>query len=360
LPLHGPAAVLVPVAAVVAALLITVVVVALLPKKPPAVEVPPVPVEVLTIAPLASLPDAFVLPGVVEPRRVVRVSAEVAARVERIDVVEGQTVQAGGTMIALNTDLLSAAYQRARAAAEFDARDMERVNELHARSVATASELDQARAKAEASQATLNEAQAELNRAVIVAPLDGVVNRIPVEVGEYMQKGTGVAEIVEIDTVKVVTDVPSRDVAYLKVGSPQQVVLNPSGDEVTGRITYIGAVADEATRTTPVEITADNRQRTFHSGQIVTVRLKRQDLTGVILIPLEAVIPLEDGKEVYVVENGQAASRRVTLGILTGRKVQVTSGLAAGDRLIVGGAQRYVGPGQPVTVVEQAQTQPSP
>jgi membrane fusion protein (multidrug efflux system) len=360
LPLHGPAAVLVPVASVVAVLLIIVIVRAVLPKKPPVADVPPVPVKVLTITALPSVPDAFDLPGVVEPQRVVHVSAEVAGRIERIDAIEGQTVRAGGTMIALNTDLLAAACQRARAAAEVDARDLDRVAELHRRNVATASELDQARAKAEASQATLNEAQAELDRAVIVAPLDGVANRIPVEVGEYMQKGTEVAVIVQIDTVKVVTNVPSRDVAYLKVGSPQRLVLNPSGDEVTGQITYIGAVADEATRTTPVEITADNRQRTFHSGQIVTVRLKRQDLTDVILIPLEAVIPLEDGKEVYVVENDQAASRRVTLGILSGRQVQVTSGLAPGDRLIVGGAQRYVAPGQPVTVIEHAQTQPSP
>ncbi len=361
LHLRGPALVLVPVAAVVAGLLITVAVVKSLPKATPPADVPPVPVKVLTIRPVEHLPDVFDLPGVVKPQRVVNVSAEVASRVERIEVKEGQTVRAGQTMVVLNTDLLAAAYRRAKATAEFDAKDLERVSELVRRgNFAPTSELDRARAKAEASQATLDEAKAELDRAVITAPLDGVVNRIPVEVGEYVLSvltGTEVAEIVVIDTVKVVVDVPSRDVPYLKVGSPQQILLNPEGTAVTGQITYVGALADESTRTTPVEITVDNRDRTFHSGQIVLVRMKRRDLANVILIPLEAVIPLEDGKEVYVVEDGKAVSRRVTLGILTGRDVQITSGLAAGDQLIVGGGQRYVAPGQPVRVEAKATEQ---
>ncbi|MCJ7544793.1 MAG: efflux RND transporter periplasmic adaptor subunit [Phycisphaerae bacterium] len=359
LHLQGPALVLVPVAAVVAGLVITTIVVVTRPKKVPAVDVPPVPVEVLTITPLETLADTFDSPAVVEPQRVVNVSAEVAARVERIDVKEGQVVEAGQAMVALNTDLLSAAYRRAAAAAEYDARDLERMVGLRRTEAVSASELDQARAKAEASQATLSEAKAELERAVIVAPLDGVVNRIPVEVGEYVQKGTEVAEIVAIDTVKVVVDVPSRDVAYLKVGSPQRILLNPEGTVVTGQITYVGALADEGTRTTPVEITADNRERTFHSGQIVLVRLKRQDLANVILIPLKDVIPLENGYEVYVVEEGKAQPRIVTLGFYTGTSVRVTSGLKAGDRLIVGGGQRYVAPGQAVSIQEKATTTPS-
>ena len=358
LHLRGPVLVLVPVAAVVLGLLIAAIVVAAWPKKAPVADVPPVPVEVLTIVPLKSLADSFDSPGVVEPERVVHVAAEVATRVERIDVQEGSVVKAGQGMVALNTDLLAAAYRRAKAAAEFDAKDLQRIAELNRGHVAAASELDQAQSKAQTSQATLDEAKAELDRTAIVAPLDGVVNRIPVEVGEYVQKGTEVAEIVAIDTVKVVVDVSSSDVGYLKVGSLQQIFAEPEGPPVAARVTYVGALADESTRTTPVEITADNRDRKFHSGQIVMVRLKRQDLADAILIPLEAVIPLEDGKEVYVVEEGKAASRRVTLGILTGRHVQVTSGLAAGDQLLVGGGQRYVAPGQRVSIVQKT-TKPS-
>ena len=89
----------------------------------------------------------------------------------------------------------------------------------------------------------------------------------------------------------------------------------------------------------------------MRSGQIVKAHLTRQVLNDIIMIPLASVIPLEDGKMVYVVENGQAARRDIELGFIKGRDVRVTRGLQAGDQLIVVG-HRYVGPGQRVTVVE--------
>ena len=78
-----------------------------------------------------------------------------------------------------------------------------------------------------------------------------------------------------------------------------------------------------------------------------------------ILVPLSAVIPLEGGRAVYVVENGVAVRRPVTLGFLVGQSVHVLSGLSAGDLLIVEG-QRYVAPGKPVRIVRGAPaTQPA-
>ncbi len=313
-------------------------------------ETPPVNVKVMTIVPVAALPDEFDIPGVVEPRRVVHVSAEVACRVEEILVAEGQPCKQGDVMVRLNTDLLGAAYARARATAEFDARDYERILDLSKRGVATSTEVDQVRSRAEASQAAMEQAKAELDRATIVAPIDGVINAIPIEVGEYVQAGTMVVEIVDADVVKVVVDVPERDLPFLSVGQKNKITLNRGSEPVTGEITYISKLADEATRTTPVELTVDNADGRLHSGQIVVARLLRRVLTDAVMIPLGAVIPLEDGYEVYVVEEGKAVSRRVTLGVLKGTDVQITSGLAAGDELIVEG-HRYVGPGQSVNVV---------
>jgi membrane fusion protein (multidrug efflux system) len=341
-----------PLAVVVLILLVCVILCKSQPPVPTAV--PAVPVEVLTISPIPKLEETFDLPGVVEPNRVVRVAAEVDSRVERIEGQEGLPCKQGQVIIALNTDLLAAAYHQVKATAEFDARELDRVSDLRSRDVATSSELDQARARANASQAAMERAKAELDRATIVAPIDGIINRIPVEVGEYVQKGAEVAELVEIDTVKVAVDVPSRDVAYLKVGAEEKVFLDPQGQPLVGRITYVSEVAAASTRTSRVEVSVDNRGRVLRSGQIVGVRLKRRELTDAILIPLESVIPLEDGKEVYVVEGDKAVRRVVTLGIMKGSSVQVTEGLAAGDQLIVGGGQRYVGPGQAVRVVGPA------
>jgi membrane fusion protein (multidrug efflux system) len=175
------------------------------------------------------------------------------------------------------------------------------------------------------------------------------------EVGEFAVPGDQVAEIVEIDRVKVVVDVPERDVHYLRVGDTAEVLGYAQKDlQRRGAITYINELADEYTRTTRLEIALDNRDHRFRSGQIVRARLTRRVLSDVIMIPLGAVIPLEHGKAVYIVNAEHAQRREVELGLIKGRRVQVLRGLSEGDRLIVAG-HRYVSPGQSVNVVERQQ-----
>ena len=317
-----------------------------------AVEVLPVNVQVQVVQPIAALPDTFDMDGTVEPDRVVRVSSEVAGRIEKIDAEEGAPCRAGDKLVFLNTDLLLAQAQRERAQAEFDKREYDQVADLQARGVATASELDRARTKSAASGAVYDEIKARLDRAVVVAPVGGVLNRIPVEVGEYLREGDLVAEIVDMASAKVVVNVPQHDVQQLTVGGEETILLSEEPPRtLTGKIGYISELDDEKTRTTRVEIVVDNSRKLLRSGQFVGVRLTRRVLKDVILVPLEAVIPLESGREVYVVEDGKARNRPVTLGILLGRSVQVTGGLAPGDKLITTG-QRYVGAGQRVNIVE--------
>jgi len=344
-----------------------VVVVAVIPK-PEKVEPPPdipaVNVSVLHIEPIRNFKDAFTIPGSIEPNSVVRVSAEVPGRIEQITGLEGRAVKAGDKLAELNTDLLKASLDQARASMDFDARELLRVKDLLARGGATSMEHDQARAKADASKAMFDAARAQLDRAVIHAPTSGVLNRVPVEKGEYVTPGAVVAEIVETDPVLVVVEVPERDMRYIRVGQRETILADAlGGKEFTGRIHYISAVADPASRTTRVEMVVPNGDGELKSGQIVTVHMERQTIHDAIMIPLGAAISLEIGYRVYVVEKGLAQPRDVKIGVLKGRDVQVVSGLSAGDDVIVSG-HYYVGPGQAVKVVGQGDevepaTQPS-
>jgi membrane fusion protein (multidrug efflux system) len=333
-----------------------VVVVAVIPK-PQKVEPPPnipaVNVSVLHIVPIRNFKDAFTIPGSIEPNSVVRVSAEVPGRIEQITGREGRAVKAGDKLAELNTDLLKASLDQARASMDFDARELERVKDLQNRGVATSMEHDQARAKADASKAMFDAARAQLDRAVIHAPTSGVLNKVPVEKGEYVTPGTVVAEIVEIDPVLVVVEVPERDMRFIHVGQTETILADAlGGKEFTGRIHYISAVADPASRTTRVEMVVPNSDGELKSGQIVTVHMERQTIPDAIMIPLSAAISLEIGYRVFVVENGLAQPRDVKIGVLKGSDVQVVSGLSAGDDVIVRG-HYYVGPGQAVKVVGQ-------
>jgi len=330
--------------------------IAKLPKKEDetaATEVPPVNVKVLDIAPVSEFADTFTLPAVIEPNRIVTVSAEIEGRIESIPVVEGGDIKTGSTLVKLNTDLIQPQYDMAKAQLERDKIEYSRMANLVKNNATAQSDLDNARTKRDISSAQFDEIQARLNRASIKAPINGVLNKILVEEGEYIQSGKAVAEIVDNDTVKVVVDVPERDISFFSTGGEAEVHAVYKGkDEVfTGKITFISQVADELTRSTPMEITLKNKERCLHSGQIVQVILTRQVLKNIILIPLASVIPMENGNAVYVANSSVAERRDVVLGIIKGDNVEIKSGLESGDKLIVSG-HRFVVDKQTVNVVD--------
>jgi membrane fusion protein (multidrug efflux system) len=339
-------------------------------------------VVVQEIKPQAELQDTFEIPGVVEPNRIVNVAAECSARVDayaglkdRLEsdfeivhgpalagfIDEGMTIRKGQPLMYLNTDLVTARLNQARAEADFQEREYERIKKAFERNVATQMEVDQVHMRRDTAQAVFEVARANMERSIVVSPIRGVLNRLPVEVGEYVSPGVEVAEIVDMYTVKVIVDVPERDIGFLELEHDQTIrygLVEPK--KVIGRITYISELADSAARTTRVEISVDNRKGILRSGQIVRVCIRRQVLPNVIMIPLQAVIPLEKGYVVYVEVNGMAKRRKVELdrNLLRDDQIRVLSGLKAGDKLIVKG-NRFVGPDQPVICHPPAETQPA-
>ena len=354
-------------------ILVAVVLVGLVARMPststtlPSTGVLPVNVTTWLVEARPELADTCKLPGIVEPNAVIRVAAEVAGRIERLGqrtqarewrgrsipagaiLDEGEPIGAGEPLMYLNKDLLQARFEQAEAQHDYDRRELERVERLFASGTTSKTERDDARTRFAVSKAQRDEAARELERTTIVAPIGGILNRLPMEVGEYAVPGDQVAEIVDIDSVKIVVNVPERDVRHFGVGDSADIIVQDRDDAtLVGRISYISELADAAARTTRLEIMVDNRAHLLRSGQIVSVQLTRQVLTDVVMIPLDSVIPLEHGRVVYVVDDdGRAVRKNVELGFIKGREVQILDGLEVGDRLIVAG-HRYVGPGQAV------------
>ena len=336
---------------------------------------PPVNVTVERIAVIPSKPDTFDLDGNVEPNKVVKVAAEVSGRIERYGrhsdrvLKEGDFVEANQPLMYLNKDLLKAAFDQARAKHEYDLTDFKRVQEAMKKNVATERDLAEAETNMAMSKAALAEIKAQLDRTTILSPVSGVVNRLPMKVGEYVQPGDCCAEIVDNDTVKVVVNVPELDIQFFRIGQEQKIFYGSGNkNKFIGEISYISEVADKDTRTTRVELSVPNREdarngrRKLYSGQIVTVRLKRKDRKNVIMVPLDAIIPLEKGYMVYVVQNGKAEPKNnveIDIRFIKGKRILVTSGLAAGDRLILFPGNRQCGPGQAVRVISEEPEQPT-
>lgn len=320
----------------------------------PATEAPPVNVKVMTVTAEPQFADTFKLPAVVEPNRLVTVSSEVSGRIEHIPMEEGDKVKVGDLLVKLNTDLILPDFESAKAQVERDQIEFDRMTNLSKENAATQRDLDNATSQLAISKARLEGISARLERTSILAPINGVLNDLIVEEGEYVDPGNPVAQIVDTDTVKVVVEIPERDVAFFSVGDKSEIYTNTKdpNEFLTGTITFISELADPKTRTTRTEITLNNKQQLLRSGQIVNVHLTRRIIKNAILIPLLAVIPMEDGKAVYVVNSSQAERHEVILDIIKGDQVRIKSGLEPGDKLIIAG-HRFVAPGQKVNIVSE-------
>ncbi len=319
----------------------------------PAAPAPPVNVTVMTVVAESELADTFELPAVVEPNRVVTVSAEIEARIERIPCKEGCVVSAGDLLIQLNEDLIRPAFEIAEAQVDRNQIERDRMKRLVDDDATSQRDLDDAETLLAVSIAQLEEARSRLDRTSILAPLGGVLNNLPVEEGEHVSVGDPVAEIVETKVVKVVVEVPERDIVFFDVGKQAQVLVHTrDGDKwLNGPITFMSELADHQTRSTRMEITLANEQGLVRSGQIVLVNLTRRVLKDAVLIPLLAVVPMEEGNAVYVVNSTEAKRCEVELGIFRDDRVQIRSGIEPGDKLIIAG-HRFVAPGQKVNITE--------
>jgi len=330
-------------------------------------------VSTLRIEPIERLVNEFTLKAIVEPWATVHLSAETAGRIEKIQAREGDVIRSAQPLIFLRRDLHVARMEQARAKYDFDVREARRVADAQRRNVATAMEVDTAESALKTSKAALDLSQAELDRTTIHAPAAasakangqiGILNHLPVEVGDYVQPGTPVAEIVDTRAVKVIVDLPERDVRFLTVGDAVKVEIEALADgTLDGVVNFIPVVANERTRTFAVEVRVDNPAGRIRAGMIARVHLTREVLADAILVPLEVLTPLgTDGEPlyaVYVVADGKATRRVVRVGMLRGQQVQVLSadgheGLTAGDELIVKG-HRLVSEGQKVEVLPNPQ-----
>ena len=309
-------------------------------------------VEVQEIIPEKTVADYLDLPGSVVPGKIVQVPVEMGGKIISLPVREGERINEGDIVLKIDDAILKAEVARARAQVEFDKRSLERTALLLEKGVTNPNSLDEIKSRYAVNSAALEMAETNLEKTVVYSPYSGIINDLPVEKGEYVQEGATVAEIVEIDTVKVEIQVPEKEVEFLRKGSSMAIISGYTDDIIGyGKLTYISEVADQGTRTVNAEITVDNRKKILRSGQIVRARLNRKSLDNAVMIPLAAVIPLEDGKVVYVADSeGIARRKEVELGLIKGTRVHITEGLAAGDKLIVKGHRR-VGPGQKIRIV---------
>ena len=319
------------------------------PAPPPENRKAAVAVSVLPVEP-APLRDVFVLPGETEAYNDVRLASDLNGLVEWIGPREGDEVKAEELIAQINVAALKAALESAEASFNLADRQYERRKGLFDRGVAAKEELDRTATERAMALSALRQARVEYERGFVRSPVPGIVNKLFVDEGEYVDRGNPVADVVNVVKIKVVVNVPEKDVSFLAVGREVFVTVDAlPGRSFVGTVDFVPFKADGATRTFPVRVVLFNQGRDIRPGMIARVAFLRRMIPEALSVPLSAVVDKGGERLIFVEEGGVARSRSIEIGVIQRDRVQIVKGISPGDRVIVTG-QNNVEDGIPVEV----------
>jgi len=308
-------------------------------------------------------------------RAVVR--AETQGAVVAIGPELGQPVKKGDLLARIEAkalgDVASSArsgLDSAQAQYELAQREVQRTEALVKGGALAQRELDRAKSQATAAQAAVTQAraqlassQSQLGDATVRAPLAGVVARRAISVGDVVSPGSELYEVIDPSTMRLDASVASEDLSVIAVGKAVDfAVRGYPGQLFTGKIQRIAPAADPVTRQIQVLVDIPNPGGKLIAGLYAEGRItveRREALTA----PVGAIDSSGDQPTVLRVKNGVVERVIVALGVRDERAevVEVTSGLAQGDVLVLARAQKNVGPGAKVELPPQgAKTEDKP
>lgn len=270
----------------------------------------------------------------------VELQAEINGKIAAIRFREGSKVSRGELLVKLNDSDLRAQRELAKHNLELAQLREQRVGQLVKEGIVTASDYDTAKYEVSARIDQISIIDAQIEKTEVRAPFDGVVGLRYVSEGSYVSATTRVATLQQIDRLKVNFSVPEKYAGRVKVGSAISFAIVGSDRRFKGSIYAFDPRIDAGTRTVVIRAVCENPGGVLLPGAFANVELELAKLDNAILVPAEAVIPGVSEKNVFVLVDGKAMRRPVEIGTRTTNQVQILSGLAAGDRLIVSGLQQ--------------------
>jgi membrane fusion protein (multidrug efflux system) len=302
-----------------------------------AAEAPSVAVSVEVVEPVV-MQDVVFLPGETEAYEDVQVAANTSGRVEWIGFREGQKVKQGDLLAKIDVSALKAALKHREAAYQLANDLWERRRRLFENKIIAQEEFDQSETQRTLALADLQQIKVQYNHGFPKSPITGVINHLFLDVGEFADVGKPIADIVNIDKIKINVRVPELDVRYVKKGQPTPVRIDAFAERsLIGTVDFVAYKADPATKTFLVRSVIDNPDHDIRPGMIGRVAFVRRFVPDAVAAPLFAVVDKGGERLVFVEKDGVAESRTISIGVIERERVQITSGLNVGDHLIVKG-----------------------
>lgn len=301
--------------------------------------------------------------GTAQARESIVIGAKVTDVISRIRFDSGDRVSRGQVLVELTNTEQSADLEEARASREAARRDYDRFKELGARGFAPAQRVEAARAAFEQSEARVRALQARIGDRTIRAPFSGVMGLRTASPGALVRPGDPIGTLDDISEIKLDFDVSEGQFGAVRIGSTI-AATTPAHPGVTfnGRVADIDSRVNTQSRTVRVRAIIPNADGRLKPGMLMSVEA-RSNPRAALGAPEIAVMERADGSYLFALENvdGKPTAKLafVRTGARSGGLVEITSGVAAGTRIVVEGVQR-VRPGQAVRIEEApAGAQPS-
>ncbi|MBI2571924.1 MAG: efflux RND transporter periplasmic adaptor subunit [Candidatus Schekmanbacteria bacterium] len=268
----------------------------------------------------------------------VKVLAEAEGRVSRVHKEEGDTVSGGNTLAELDREDASIAFKKAQVRATQARLAFERAERMMGEQLISREDFDKASVDDAVAKQELAEASRLLSKTTITSPLAGRVTRRLVQPGQHVRPGDELYAVADFDPLIARIHLSERDVVGLREG--QEVRIRLKADEnviFAGKIRQISPVVDVTTGTVKVTVEAVSPPEIVRPGGFATIEIVRERHDAAVLVPRTAVLRELQRAHVFIVKADRAEKREIALGMEEGADVEVVSGLADGERVIVAG-----------------------
>ena len=288
------------------------------------------------------------------PDNEVKVLAEAEGRVGRLTVDEGQYVAKGQVMASLLHEDAEIAAAKARLKVENTRLVHDRGSKMVREGLISQESFDRMTMEHDVARQELAEAQHRISKTAVRAPFSGRVTLRTVEVGQHVRPGDELFTVADFEPLVAYIYMAEKDALGMKPGREARITLKANEDvRFKGRIRQISPVVDAATGTVKVTVEAVHPPDIVRPGGFVTVDVVRETRPAALTIPREAVLRELRSAHVFVAKDGKAQRRDVTLGLEEGNRIEITSGIAAGEKVVVAG-QGSLKPGSDVKVIQAA------
>lgn len=287
---------------------------------------------------------------------------QAAGVVRAINFKSGDSATQGELLAQIDDSPEQADMATAQANIVVDQRNLDRLTKLRKNGFATQQDWDNAKAQLDVAKSSYEHASALAALKAIKAPFDGITGIAQVNVGQYVQVGTVIVTLQNLDAMKVDFTVPEQVAGSLKIGLPVHFGVEETGYPMTGRLIGFDPKVDPATHLVSAQALLDNQDHKVLPGQFLRVRIDLPSEPDVLTLPQTAVITSLYGDYVYLVESDDSAKngmkKAVQTFVQTGRRdqglIEIKSGLKAGDEVVSAG-QNKLQNGAPIIVAPAAQ-----